>query len=398
MTFGLPLDQIDGSRLEALRTEGVREGRHLEYKEVLPGNSDDEKREFLSDVTSFANAAGGDVIFGIRERRDADGKLTGETEAIVGLPSLNLDAERLRFEAMVRDGVAPRMPPITFHEVRRDPEPPCLLLRIPRSWAGLHMVTYKNLSRFYSRTSAGKYQLDVHEIRAAFVQAEAAYERIRRFRAERVARILALEAPTPIRPGPKLMVHAIPITPSDEVWARFLTMEELQIMSLLPPIHGTARTWRFNLDGFVLHTIRDDLSRQCYTQLFRDGGIEAVSGSVLAKDDQRGGFYAWEMEGQVISHFGKYQEFWRIIGVTPPVLVGLTLSGVKGWKVLRGAYEYSDVEGAFDRDVVISDEMLLSDLAIPADVVLRPLFDFIWNGGGWPGSPNYREGRWVPPR
>jgi hypothetical protein len=59
MTFSLPLHQIDAARLEALRVDGVREGRQLEYKETLPGNSDDDKKEFLADVSSFANAAGG---------------------------------------------------------------------------------------------------------------------------------------------------------------------------------------------------------------------------------------------------------------------------------------------------------------------------------------------------
>lgn len=398
MIFELPLDQIDGAQLETLRTESVREGRQLEYKESLPGNREDDKREFLGDVTSFANAAGGDLIFGIRERRDADRKPTGEIDAIVGLPGVNLDAECLRLEAIVRDGVAPRMPPVTFREVRRAPDPPCLVLRIPRSWAGLHMVTYTNLSRFYSRNSGGKYQLDVHEIRTAFVAAETAYERLRRFRAERVARIIAHETPTQVGPGPKLILHALPIGSFEEVWARFLTMEERDFVFRLHPIGGTAATWRFNLDGFVLHTLRADLSRQSFTQLFRDGGIETVSGGILVKDEARGGFYAWGMERSVISQFGNYQEFCRTVGVTPPLHVGLTLSGVKGWKVLHGSYEFSDLEGAFDRDIVMPPEVVLSDLGTPADVVLRPLFDFIWNGGGWPGSPNYHEGRWVPPR
>ena len=162
MTFNLPLAQIDAAQLETLR-------------------ADDDKREFLSDVTSFANAAGGDLIFGLQARREA-GKPTSEIGAIVGLSELNVDSERLRLEAMIRDGVDPRMLPVSFHEIRRGPDPPCLLLRVPRSSAGLHMVTYKNLNRFYSRTSGGKYQLDAHEIRAGFVAAETAIERLRRFR------------------------------------------------------------------------------------------------------------------------------------------------------------------------------------------------------------------------
>jgi hypothetical protein len=48
-----------------LRTNGVAEGRQLDYKEQLPISSDDDKREFLGDVTSFANTAGGDLIYGV---------------------------------------------------------------------------------------------------------------------------------------------------------------------------------------------------------------------------------------------------------------------------------------------------------------------------------------------
>lgn len=205
--FHLPVAQIDRARLDALLVNIVGEGRQLDYKEALPGGTDDEKREFLSDVTSFANALGGDIIFGIRERRE-QGRATGEPETLVGLPGLNVDAERLRLENLMRDGVAPRMPPPTFWEVRRDPDPPCLVLRVPRSWAGLHMVTFRNLSRFYSRNSSGKYQLDVGEIRNAFVGLETAHDRIRRFRADRVARVLAGETPIPVGDGPKVIAHA----------------------------------------------------------------------------------------------------------------------------------------------------------------------------------------------
>lgn len=101
------------------------------------------------------------------------------------------------------------------------------------------------------------------------------------------------------------------------------------------------------------------------------------------------------MESSVLARFTKYREFWSLVGAAPPILVGLTLSGVKGWKVLGGLNASSDLDATLDRDVVSTPEVVLSDFAIPADVVLRPLFDFVWNGGGWSGSPNYRDGRWV---
>ena len=36
----------------------VPEGNFIDYKEMLPGYSDSERRELLADVSSFANAAG----------------------------------------------------------------------------------------------------------------------------------------------------------------------------------------------------------------------------------------------------------------------------------------------------------------------------------------------------
>lgn len=395
MTFSLPLTQIDDALLESLRADHVREGRQLDYKETLPGARDDDKREFLSDVTSFANAAGGDIIYGLRERRE-EGKPTAEIEAVVGLPNLNVDFERLRLEAMIRDGVAPRMPPVTLHEIRRASGTSCLLLRVPRSWAGLHMVTLGNLSRFYSRTSGGKYQLDVYEIRAGFLAAEMAYERLRSFRNERVAQVLALQTPAPTAEGPKLILHALPVN-SEEVWPRIQTLRNEDLINALPIIGGTVSDFRFNLDGFVLHTLRNDLSSQCYTQLLRSRGVEAVSGGALVKGE-RGGFYGTSMEKTLIGVVDRLRQFWGSVGVTPPLLVGLTLTGVRGWKVLHSPYWYNDLDGTVDRDVVAVPEVVLSDPAIDTDVLLRPIFDFVWNGGGWAGSPNYRDGRWVEPR
>jgi hypothetical protein len=78
-SYDLPLSRIDAAYLDSLRADAVAEGRQLEYKEQLPAENDDEpkrdesKREFLRDVTSFANSVGGDLALrgarGPRRRR-----------------------------------------------------------------------------------------------------------------------------------------------------------------------------------------------------------------------------------------------------------------------------------------------------------------------------------------
>ena len=69
--------EIEAADITYLVHEAVPEGRTLEYKETLPSNSDNDKKEFLADVSAFANAAGGDLIYGISEQRDENGRPTG---------------------------------------------------------------------------------------------------------------------------------------------------------------------------------------------------------------------------------------------------------------------------------------------------------------------------------
>lgn len=49
------LSEVVEDDLRSLISNGVNEGRMIEYKRELPGNSDGDKKESLADVSSFAN-------------------------------------------------------------------------------------------------------------------------------------------------------------------------------------------------------------------------------------------------------------------------------------------------------------------------------------------------------
>lgn len=100
--------KISLSDLLALIENEIAEGKLIEYKETLPGNSDADKREFLADVSSFANAEGGHLIFGGKERR-ANGSTTGILEALSGLPGISTDVEINRLGQIIRTGLDPKV-------------------------------------------------------------------------------------------------------------------------------------------------------------------------------------------------------------------------------------------------------------------------------------------------
>ena len=208
--IGKEFDAIDKGDIEALVTNAVPEGRTIEYKEQLPRGSDEDSREFLADVSSFANAGGGDLIYGVRDKRDHDGKPTGTPE-VIGLAEINLDEQKTRLENLLRDCIDPRIPGVRIKHFDGFMSGPVIVLRVLKSWASPHMVKFKHSSRFFSRNSGGKYKLDVREIRAAFLASESLSDKISAFRSDRVGKILTGETPKPLEPGPKFLLHLLPV-------------------------------------------------------------------------------------------------------------------------------------------------------------------------------------------
>jgi predicted HTH transcriptional regulator len=90
-------DQIKEHDLQSLVYNGVLEGKTIEYKQELTISLDREKKEFLADVSSFANASGGDLIYGIVEDRD-----TGAPKSLEGIPIQNEDELIRKLEAQIR--------------------------------------------------------------------------------------------------------------------------------------------------------------------------------------------------------------------------------------------------------------------------------------------------------
>ena len=189
-----PIRDIAKADVDRLIENKVHEERTIEYKEALPGSADKDKREFLADVSSFANAAGGDLLYGVKADKGVP------TEAI-GCKFDERDV--LRLESVIRDCVQPRILGMQMVPISGFPQGSVLLVHVPASWYGPHMVTFDKWTRFYTRSSAGKSRMDITEIRAAFLGSEALPEKIRQFRLERIGRIAADETPVRLVPEGK---------------------------------------------------------------------------------------------------------------------------------------------------------------------------------------------------
>lgn len=158
---------------------------------------------------------------------------------------------------------------------------------------------------------------------------------------------------------------------------------------------------RHNLDGFltVWKAARDFEPDRTYLQVFRNGIMESVDSYYINRDvtgkqhskenaDQHG---VWVQYNEVayLNGIERGIAMLKLLGVPPPVAAFITLTGVKGHHIY---VEHSfDTPYPFARDVMLLPDILIEDYDTPADELLRPVFDAIWNEGGFSHCRNYDE-------
>jgi len=392
----LPVDieGVTAEHITALVNENISERRTLEYKERLPGGSDDEKKEFLADVCSLANLTGGDVIYGIRDERDTNGRPTGVPESIIGLGNINTSVESERLESMIRDGIKPRVPNVRTRGVDIPGVGSVLILRIGRSWIKPHMVTYKGTSRFYSRHSTGKYQLDVQEIGRAFAEQRSLGEQLRDWRAGRIANILADDASIPLRGPAKLLMHFVPATALIGQQSIGLWPPNNNLSAILRPMGQWRESFRYNVDGMLAWNIDGrNHDYTSYVQVFRNGSLEYGDGYILNVGEQRGRsgeIPSKVFEERLVSAFGNAILVLNEMGTEDPIYLSCTLSGVTGYTLSRDgiAFYHDDVKHRFDRNIIQTSALEIDRKeAIPYRNSLLPLVNAIWQANGYEETP-----------
>jgi Putative DNA-binding domain len=253
---------------DILDLRGLTESRFLDFKSAPVGTSDRDRREFVADVTAFANASCGDIVFGI-------GTADGIAGAAEGIELADADKEKLRLGDLIRSATEPRLIQFDMVWVATEGAQGFLVVRIPRSWQAPHRVTLLGHDKFYVRNSAGKHPMNVDELRQAFTLAQTIIERIRRFRTDRIGVILSAEAPFDLMPAPLLAFHGVPL--SAFVDPQSLNLTDYGITTLFPPLGGGSYDWQPTLEGLATHTSKTADGLRAYTMLFRNGIVEGVS-------------------------------------------------------------------------------------------------------------------------
>lgn len=381
---------IEKSDIDALLENAVSESRTLDYKEKLPGNSSEDRKEFLADVISFANASGGDLVFGVSEQRDAENKLTGLPGSILGLAGINADNEILRLESMLRDNIEPRLPSVRMCGIPGFTEGPVIIIRVEQSWTAPHRS--KQDRHFYSRTSAGKYQMDVGEIRSAFALSSNLADSIRQFRDGRLARIVADEIPVPFGIGAWMVLHLIPqssVLPSTVINLQPFVQNNSD-RQLLRPMRYDSWNSRYNYEGYCTS---NTLS---YTQLFRSGAIEFALGNLASDEQGTLAIPAAVATGELLYSVELGLNALHKLDVSLPIFALISFVDVINHKL--AIHQQWMNTYPIDRNVLMLPDIMISDWDTEPHRLLQPTFDALWQTVGFPKCTYYdHDGSWIGP-
>ncbi|WP_072380978.1 helix-turn-helix domain-containing protein [Novosphingobium sp. NDB2Meth1] len=326
------LDAINEAALRSLVDNQVSERSDLEYKRDLPGRGDEEVKEFLADVTSLANAQGGDLLFGMNE---AD----GVASELVGVETGDQDAEILRLENSLRSNVAPRLIGVQSHWIPLADGRGALLMRVPGSMNAPHQVVFKNSRRFWGRSSRGKYEMDVHELRHAFTQSEQLPHKFRQLHEQAIAMARGTDMPFAVQAGPTAVITIAPLGLFREE-RRIAIQREHAVV----PFRNDGYSGTDMIEGVLLCSApnRETGETSSFALTHRSGRVDCAFTIGRLCDGNNGQQHrlVWpeQFEEGLLQMVNATQNRLRQFGIEGPWVVLATVIDVQGFVVMRDRF------------------------------------------------------------
>lgn len=381
----IPFAQASEADILRMVENSVRETARLDYKLGLPGNADKDKREFLRDVSAFANAEGGDLLFGIRE-------VDGVATEVVGLDPGGIDDAIQKFTSRARDSINPRVLRLRMRGVELTSGRWVLHIRVNRSLDAPHMVTFKGMNQFWTRNPAGKHPMSTAEVKAAVMRGADWRAQTDRWRESRADLLEAGDGPSVVSGPARMLVHLVPFGWDGQL-PRGLVKKGSKLAN--HGIQWTSAGWiRPTFDGLLCTNALHRKPVRRYTLWLNDGRVEFARSDLLFKDQhERLAFNGAEVETAIAKAVRLGLDGLKLADVPPPIGIGIVLMGVEGSCLAGNHYGYilNDEEFYVDRSRLVFPMEVVTDPVGDVWPVVRPICDRLWQAAGYEGSPFFNE-------
>ncbi len=387
------INDINEDDIKRLRDNSIAESKILDYKMELKISTDEEKKEFLADVTAMANTEGGVIIFGIEEGKDGAGKNTGIASNIVGISVPNKDKLLQQIEDTIRSNTDPKINTIGIRFIEVDGAE-LFLIGINKFISLPHMMTYKSSNKYYKRRNTGKYLVDSNELYELFMNNYLLKERANNFVKERVIEIREGHLFQNLDLIGSFFLHIIPIGHIGNNLIDLASIKNTEFLQLrMRPLMSGGWEHNFNLDGFMTYSTYDKKVHS-FTQLFRDGILEFYTSDFHSKDESKGDMFQINgayIEGLVVESITKAFEVYTEFKIEGPYAIFINLFDTENGVLVGDSRIWSYRATLIGRNSIFLPSIVLQSNTVNLWEELKPMFDILWQAGGYPKSPYYKE-------
>lgn len=351
-----PFSELCLEDVLALKTNGVEEGKSIDFKLEIHLDNSSQRKEFAADITSFANTIGGDLIIGVSEEQ-------GVIQELQGIEVTDKDKLLQRIESILRDIVAPQITGLDMNFYPIEEQNKYILhIRVPQSYVGPHIV---NGEKFYGRNNAGKYPLDFVEIKQRFTLSNQVQEKIKHYHLERIMKIKANEGYWELQDGGAVLINLVPLQSfSESVYVSALTQDRFQLNTLYG---NRAYDPMIQFEGIA------GIHKSSYHHINRQGIIEIADKQIL-NYQQDAKIFAKSIIERILtiipSAFHNLQE----LGLNGPYVILTSVLDVKGRVFSYNEHDFSTVN-LRENDMIFPPILITnpSDLS-EYDRILKELF------------------------
>lgn len=195
-----------------------------------------------------------------------------------------------------------------------------------------------------------------------------------------------------------LVIHLIPQN-SVMNQIRYEAAQLKKYGNRIPLIGGYTAQSRFNVDGYLNHSSRADEVR-AYTQIFRDGRLEAMGTNISFPVDNQNensplALRDGILEEQVFEIIKYYLSFCNSLKIEQPMWMFSALVDCKGIRICTDRAFHDLSEYSIDRSPLFLPEIKIDPNDFKSIKGIQPWCDYLWQSVGFERSFSFdNDGNW----
>ena len=395
--FHKSFDNIAGNDIQSLIKIKYKERQTIEYKKEMYGKGDEDKREMLRDISSFANAYGGYLIIGVEEDKN------GVPIKIINVE--NAEVERDRIEKSCLSNIEPRISGLKCKTVPIDSTKNIIIVFIPKSLKKPHMINFKGLNQFWIRHDDTKLPMFVEEIREACISVENIWKDIKLFLDEREK-----EQMTQMTSRGGLVIGSSPVLIRED----FIDIRDSNIKKFLiePPNQvGESYTLSFKYASRplaytepTLSGLRIKVKDYKEAQLFRNGYYELRldRSEIYIQEENKGVFIDTpSLIGHTVNYFRALGYLVEQFGIESNIVAFVNLYNIENIKLEANVVDpINGFEHVVKKKLEKTQHLLIPAKQIVSfdnpDSIAKSFLEKIWNAYGFEEVPYFEGDKYYP--